>query len=215
MLVPVVSAGFRSQMQQVEELILNEVNIRKLEYIENTSGLVEKSAKPNFRKLGKSLGPKLKAFGEAVAALSQEQILQYEQQGHLEISLEGEPIRLEADDLEIRSENIPGWVVATDEEITVALDLSLNEDLLMEGIARDVVNRVQNQRKDLGLEVLDRIELCFNPGHFELAQKALHAHRDYICTETQANTLEISLQKNLPFEVELEDASLGFEIRKA
>jgi isoleucyl-tRNA synthetase len=215
MLMPVPSSAFRKSMEQVEELILSEVNIRKLEYIENTAGLVEKSAKPNFRKLGKSLGPKLKAFGDAVAALSQEQILEYETKGNLSILVDGSPYQLEAEDLEIRSENIPGWVVANDQEITVALDLALNEDLLMEGIARDVVNRVQNQRKDLGFEVLDRIELCFNPGNFELAKKALLEHRDYICAETQANSLELNAEGSFPFELELEEANLGFEIKKA
>jgi isoleucyl-tRNA synthetase len=214
MLMPVPSPAFRKSMEQVEELILSEVNIRKLEYIENTAGLVEKSAKPNFRKLGKSLGPKLKAFGDAVAALSQEQILEYETKGSLSISVDGSPYQLEAEDLEIRSENIPGWVVANDQEITVALDLALNEDLLMEGIARDVVNRVQNQRKDLGFEVLDRIELCFNPGNFELAKKALLEHREYICAETQANSLEMKSDGSFPFELELEEANLKFQISK-
>jgi len=214
MLIPVVSPAFKTHLEQVKDLILSEVNIRNLEYIENTAGLVEKSAKPNFRKLGKSLGPKIKAFGEAVAALTQEDIIRYEQEGKLQILVEGETFHLEPEDLEIRSENIPGWVVATDQEITVALDLALNEDLLMEGIARDVVNRVQNQRKDLGFEVLDRIELCFNPGNFELARKALQEHRDYICTETQANSLEVKTDGNFPFQVELDEAMLGFEVRK-
>jgi isoleucyl-tRNA synthetase len=104
--------------------------------------------------------------------------------------------------------------VASDQEITVALDLALNDDLLMEGIARDVVNRVQNQRKDLGFEVLDRIELCFHPGNFELAAKALLAHREYICTETQANSLELKTDGSFPFALELDDATLGFEVRK-
>jgi isoleucyl-tRNA synthetase len=214
MLIPVASPVFRKHMEQVEDLILSEVNIRRLEYIENTAGLVEKSAKPNFRKLGKSLGPKIKAFGEAIAALSQDDIIRYEQEGKLQIQVEGETFHLETEDLEIRSENIPGWVVATDQEITVALDLALNEDLLMEGIARDVVNRVQNQRKDLGFEVLDRIELCFNPGNFDLAKKALLEHRDYICTETQANSLEVKTEGHFPFQVELEEAMLGFDVKK-
>jgi isoleucyl-tRNA synthetase len=214
MLIPVVSADFKKHLEQVKELILSEVNIHNLEYIENTAGLVEKSAKPNFRKLGKSLGPKIKAFGEAVAALTQEDIIRYEQDGKLQMQVEGETFHLEPEDLEIRSENIPGWVVATDQEITVALDLALSDDLLMEGIARDVVNRVQNQRKDLGFEVLDRIELCFNPGNFELARKALLEHRDYICTETQANSLEVKTDGNFPFQVELDEAMLGFELRK-
>ncbi len=214
MLIPVVSPTFRKRMEQIEELILSEVNIRNLEYIENTAGLVEQSARPNFRKLGKSLGPKLKAFGEAVAKMSQEEIIQYETQGKLEILVEEEKFQLEADDLEIRSENIPGWVVANDLEITVALDLSLSDDLLMEGIARDIVNRIQNQRKDTGLEVMDKIRILFNRNDKELVNKAIESHREYICTETQANSLEFQDGEKLPNELEMEDTSLWFGIEK-
>jgi len=174
---------------------------------------VEKSAKPNFKKLGKSLGPRLKAFGELVAGLSQAQILQYEKTG-LEVELEGEKMFLKEDDLEIRSENIPGWVVANDQEITVALDLSLTDELRMEGIARDVVNRVQNQRKDMGLDVLDRIVIRFAKTDHDLVTKALEANREYICTETQANGLEFSQGSQLDQILELDDISLPFRIEK-
>jgi isoleucyl-tRNA synthetase len=213
MLVPVVSKEFKKNLEKVEDLILSEVNIKSLEYIEDTSGLVEKSAKPNFKKLGKSLGPRLKAFGEMVAGLSQAQILQYEKTG-LEVELEGEKMFLKEDDLEIRSENIPGWVVANDQEITVALDLSLTDELRMEGIARDVVNRVQNQRKDMGLDVLDRIVIRFAKTDHDLVTKALEANREYICTETQANGLEFSQGSQLDQILELDDISLPFRIEK-
>jgi isoleucyl-tRNA synthetase len=209
----VVSKEFKKNLEKVEDLILSEVNIKSLEYIEDTSGLVEKSAKPNFKKLGKSLGPRLKAFGELVAGLSQAQILQYEKTG-LEVELEGEKMFLKEDDLEIRSENIPGWVVANDQEITVALDLSLTDELRMEGIARDVVNRVQNQRKDMGLDVLDRIVIRFAKTDHDLVTKALEANREYICTETQANGLEFSQGSQLDQILELDDISLPFRIEK-
>jgi isoleucyl-tRNA synthetase len=214
MLVPVVSKEFRQNLEKVEDLILSEVNIKNLEYIEDTSGLVEKSAKPNFKKLGKSLGPKLKAFGELVAVLTQAQINQFEKYG-LEVELEGEKMFLKDDDLEIRSENIPGWVVANDQEITVALDLTLTDELKMEGIARDVVNRVQNQRKDMGLDVLDRIVIRFAKTNNELVTKALEANKEYICTETQANALEFSEGPTLDQLLELEDFSLAFGIEKS
>ncbi|HRH33986.1 MAG TPA: DUF5915 domain-containing protein, partial [Catalimonadaceae bacterium] len=214
MLVPVVSSDFRNHLQTVEDLILSEVNIKKLEYIDDTSGLVEKSAKPNFKKLGKALGPKLKAFGDLVAKLDQAQISQYEKTGSLEVELEGEKMLLVTDDLEIRSENIPGWVVASDAEITVAIDLALTDELKMEGIARDVVNRVQNQRKDMGLEVLDRIKIQFEKTKNELVTRALDANREYICMETQANSLEIVEPKGLTQVIELDDLVLNFDIEK-
>jgi isoleucyl-tRNA synthetase len=215
MLVPVVSKEFRANLEKVEDLILSEVNIKKLEYIEDTAGLVEKSAKPNFKKLGKSLGPKLKAFGELVAGLSQVQINQYEKTGSLEVDLEGQKMILVAEDLEIRSESIPGWVVANDQEITVALDLAISEELRMEGIARDVVNRVQNQRKDMGLEVMDRIKIRFEKVSNDLINKALEANREYICTETQANSLEIVEFSGLDQVLELDELSVNFDIVKS
>jgi isoleucyl-tRNA synthetase len=215
MLVPVVSKEFRASMEKVEDLILSEVNIKQLEYIEDTAGLVEKSAKPNFKKLGKTLGPKLKAFGELVAGLSQSQINEYEKTGSLAVELDGEKMTLVTEDLEIRSENIPGWVVANDQEITVALDLSLSDELKMEGIARDVVNRVQNQRKDMGLEVMDRILIRFSKTSNDLVTKALEANKEYICTETQANSLE--MVDGLPDAqvLELDELSVNFEIVKS
>jgi isoleucyl-tRNA synthetase len=215
MLVPVAGKEFRLQMEKVEDLILSEVNIKKLEYIEDTTGLVEKSAKPNFKKLGKTLGPKLKAFGDKVAGLSQEQISHYEKTGHLELELEGEKMVLVSEDLEIRSENIPGWVVATDQEITVALDLALTDELKMEGIARDVVNRVQTQRKDMGLEVLDRIVIRFQSVSNALVMKALEANREYICTETQANQLEILEQGSFDQILELDEVQVPFGLMKS
>jgi len=215
MLVPVVSKEFRTNLEKVEDLILAEVNIKKLEYIEDTAGLVEKSAKPNFKKLGKTLGPKLKAFGELVAGLSQAQISEYEKTGNLEIELEGAKMTLVAEDLEIRSESIPGWVVSNDQEITVALDLAISDELRMEGIARDVVNRVQNQRKDMGLDVMDKIKIRFEKTNNELITKALESNREYICTETQANSLEIVDVRGLAQILELDEFSLNFDIEKS
>lgn len=213
MLIPVPYAGFLDQIKPVSDLILSEVNIKNIEFIEDSSGLVEKSAKPNFKKLGKTLGPKLKAFGDLVASLSQAQINQFEKSG-LEIELEGEKMLLSGDDLEIRSENIPGWVVASDQEITVALDLALTDELLQEGIARDLVNRIQNHRKDIGLEVLDRINITIQRPENPLVSQALEKFGPYICTETQANEIQIALDAELNQKLELDEVEIAFEIEK-
>ena len=215
MLIPLPFPGFIEAIEPVKDLILNEVNIKIIEFIDDASGLVEKSAKPNFKKLGKALGPKLKAFSELVTDLTQEQINDYERSGKLKVVLEGQEMTLLTDDLEIRSENIPGWVVASDAEITVAIDLSLTDELKMEGIARDVVNRVQNQRKDMGLEVLDRISLKFEKTTNDLVTKALEANKEYICVETQADSLEIVGSGSLANLLELDEVSLTFEVEKA
>lgn len=213
MLVPLVSTEFRKQLLPVEDLILSEVNIKTLEFVDDASGLVEKSAKPNFKKLGKALGPKLKAFSELVTNLTQDQINTYEKEGKLTVYLDGQEMNLVTEDLEVRSENIPGWVVASDSGITVALDLTLTDELRMEGIARDVVNRVQNHRKDMGLDVLDKIRLRFEKANNELVSRALESNMKYICVETQANSLEIV--EHLPESqvIELDDAQLNFEIQ--
>jgi len=215
MLIPVPFSGFVDILEPVKDLILNEVNIKAIEFIDDASGLVEKSAKPNFKKLGKALGPKLRAFSELVTELSQSQINDYERNGELKVVLEGVEMTLVTDDLEIRSENIPGWVVASDAEITVAIDLSLTEELKMEGIARDVVNRVQNHRKDMGLEVLDRISLKFEKTTNDLVTKALEANKEYICVETQANSLEIVEASGLTQVLELDELSINFDIVKS
>lgn len=213
MLVPLVSTEFRKQLLPVEDLILSEVNIKTLEFVDDASGLVEKSAKPNFKKLGKALGPKLKAFSELVTNLTQDQINTYEKEGKLTVYLDGQEMNLVTEDLEVRSENIPGWVVASDSGITVALDLTLTDELRMEGIARDVVNRVQNHRKDMGLDVLDKIRLRFEKANNEFVSRALESNMKYICVETQANSLEIV--EHLPESqvIELDDAQLNFEIQ--
>ena len=215
MLVPLVSAEFKKQLASVEDLILSEVNIKHLEYVDDASGLVEKSARPNFKKMGKSLGPKLKAFSELITELTQNQINTYEKQGQLKVVLGGEELILMTDDLEIRSENIPGWVVASDAEITVAIDLSLTDELKMEGIARDVVNRVQNQRKDMGLEVMDKIKIRFEKTSNNLITKALESNREYICIETQANSLEIVEASGLAQVLEFDELSIKFDIVKS
>src|SRR5690606_11000528 len=152
-LIPVLDESFRERLKPVEEIILSDVNVKAIEYIDNTSGILVTKVKPNFPKLGKQYGPRLKEAVAIIQSFSAEDIDEIEQKG----TIRRNGFDLALDDVIITSEDIPGWSVASDGKLTVALDVQVTEDLRREGIARDFVNRVQNIRKDMGLEVLDKI----------------------------------------------------------
>ena len=174
----------------VEDIICSEVNIRTIEYIDDTSGILVKKIKPNFKKLGREYGPLMKEIAATVASFGQEDIARIEKENNYPVTLSsGKKIDLSLEDVEIASEDIPGWLVASDNGITVALDITITDELRKEGIARDVVNRVQNIRKDMGLDVQDKIRIIVEDRN-ELVKNALEANKDYICTETQALELK-------------------------
>jgi isoleucyl-tRNA synthetase len=189
-LVPVLNKKTKEQITAVEDLILSEVNVKSIEYIEDTSGVVVKKIKPNFKKLGKEYGPKLKDITNIINSFGKEEIAILEKDNKLPIQVQGEQINLTLEDVEILSEDIPGWSVASEGVITVALDINITDDLRKEGIARDVVNRVQNLRKDMGLEVQDKIKISVEKNQV-LVNEALMANKEYICRETQALKLEL------------------------
>ncbi|MEM9830550.1 MAG: isoleucine--tRNA ligase [Bacteroidota bacterium] len=193
-LIPVLDADFKQQLEEVESIILSEVNVKGIEYIDDTSGVLVKKIKPNFRKLGKQYGPMMKDISKAVAQMGQEEINRLEQEQKYELALPQERITLTTEDVEITSEDIPGWSVAREGNITVALDITITEELRQEGLARDLVNRIQNLRKDRGLDVQDKIRVKIAKGD-ELLNEAIRNHREYICQETQA--VELSLANTL------------------
>ncbi len=187
-LIPVLSKDTQEQIQAVEDLILSEVNVKAIEYIDDTSGVLVKKIKPNFPKLGKQYGPKMKEISQAVAKFGQDDIAEIEQKGQKTIDVSDGQIILTREDVDITSEDIPGWSVASESGLTVALDITITDELRQEGIARDLVNRIQNMRKDMGLEVQDKIRILVEKSD-EQVNAALEANRDYICTETQATSL--------------------------
>nr|WP_262921620.1 isoleucine--tRNA ligase [Pontibacter ruber] len=199
-LIPVLNEHTRQQIQAVEDLIMSEVNIKHVEYIDDTSGILVKKIKPNFKKLGQVFGPKMKLVAAAVQQMNQDDIAHLEREGGFEVRLsEDETAVLTPDDVEISSEDIPGWLVASEGRLTVALDVTITEELKQEGIARDIVNRIQNLRKDSNLEVQDKIHIALLPTSPEVVA-AVENYRDYIAIETQALSLE--------FVNELPDATL-------
>ncbi|RAU84251.1 isoleucine--tRNA ligase [Pontibacter arcticus] len=190
-LIPVLNAHTRQQIQAVEDLIMSEVNIKHIEYIDDTSGILVKKIKPNFKKLGQVFGPKMKLVAAAVQQMNQDNIATLEREGAFEVVIaDDESAVLTPDDVEISSEDIPGWLVANEGKLTVALDVTITEELKQEGIARDLVNRIQNLRKDSNLEVQDKIHITMQQAAPEV-NAAVENFREAICTETQALSLTV------------------------
>lgn len=206
-LLPVIEQSFAERVRSVESIILAEVNVKSIEYIDDTSGLLVKKVKPNFAKLGKQYGQKMKDVTAVINAFSQDDINAIEKHGKL--SKGG--FEFTADDVIISSEDVPGWSVATENGLTVALDINVTDDLRREGVARDFVNRVQNLRKELGLAVLDKIniEVEHNGG---ILASALSSYRDYISTETQALSLELRDNIADAQEVDMDDFMMRIKI---
>lgn len=188
-LIPILKPEVKERIEAVEELIKTEINVKEVEYVDDASGILVKNIKPNFRKLGQQYGPKMKAISAIINGFGKDEIAAIERDGAFEIDVEGEKINLSLEDVEITSQDIPGWLVASEGGLTVALDITITDDLRKEGLSRDVVNRIQNLRKDKGLEVQDKIAVTFTTAD-EMMNAALKDFADYIKTETQAVSLE-------------------------
>lgn len=190
-LIPVLNKEMKDHVAAVEELIRSEVNVKSIEFIDDASGVLVKKIKPNFRKLGKEHGPKMKEISTAIAQFGQEEIKGIETTGTFDLELSSGTLTLTSEDVEISSEDIPGWLVANEGALTVALDINISEELRKEGIARDLVNRIQNIRKDMGLDVQDKVLISIDSSSDEL-KSSLESNRSYICKETQAKDLILS-----------------------
>jgi isoleucyl-tRNA synthetase len=188
-LLPVLDDTFRATVEAVEDLIKAEVNIKAVEYVEDTTGMVNKKAKPNFKTLGRRLGKQMKSAAQIIGQMTQDDILAFESTGQFEIELEGENVVLEAEDIEIISEDIPGWQVINDGPLIVALDTEVTPELRKEGLAREIVNRIQNMRKGQGFNVTDKIKVSLS-SQTEV-DESVADFGDYIKTEVLAEDLRI------------------------
>jgi isoleucyl-tRNA synthetase len=209
-LLPVLDEKFAQRVRSVEAIIKSEVNVKEIQYIDDTSGLLVKKVKPNFAKLGKQYGPKMKEVSAVINGFNQAEINEIEKKG----TLQKGGFDLVLEDVLISSEDIPGWSVASEGGITVALDITITEELKREGIARDFVNRVQNMRKDIGLEVLDKIAIEVEKND-EAVTAALEEHKDYISNETQALSLVFSNSVADVTEVDMDDFMLKVRVQLA
>ena len=202
-MVPVLDQDFARRIEAVKDLILSEVNVKELELIEDTAGVLIKKIKPNFKTIGKKYGKHMKAIIAITNQWSQDDIIAVDKNKGWTGEIQGEPIALEMNDFEISTDDIPGWIVATEGNYTVALDETISSTLKNEGIAREFVNRIQNLRKESGLEVTDRIELKIKSD--DKINLAINDNLNYICSETLANSLDLVEEvkgEKLVFEVE-------------
>ena len=186
--IPILDAQMELQLEAVKKLILSEVNVKELEYLRETAGIISKKVKADFKKLGKKLGKNMKAVAAQLAALSQDQIQQLEHNGSIDINVDNDTIvNILTSEVEIMSEDIPGRLVANDGKITVALDINLTQSLIDEGYARELINRIQNMRKDAGFDVTDKIKVEIEAP--AAINGALTDFKDYICSQTLTQSL--------------------------
>lgn len=212
-LIPVNNPTLKNNISAVKELIKSEVNIKDIEFIEDDSDILIKRVKPNFPKLGKKYGSKMKSIASIVSNMSQTDINTLEKENNFDIDIEGDIISLTKEEVEINFQDIPGWLVASEGNITVALDVTLTNELRQEGLARDLVNRIQNMRKDMGLEVQDKINISVQKDN-DLVERATIAFKDYICVETQASALSLEAVISDPVELEIDDLKVLVRIDK-
>ena len=210
--IPAVDERQKESIEAVRQLILDEVNVKELRFVEG-NGMLVKKVKCNFRTMGKKFGKLMKDVAAAVDGLSQEQIARLEGSGTLDLQLgSGDTVVIEAADVEIFSEDIPGWTVANEGSLTVALDITVTEPLRMEGVARELVKRIQNIRKESGFEITDRISVRLS--RLPQIEQAVSAFKDYICGQVLANSIEVTDVMAHPVELDFEDYKVLIEIER-
>lgn len=213
-LIPVLDPVVKEHIEAVRSLILSEVNIKELEFIEDTTGVITKRIKPNFKTLGPRYGKQMKQISAKVAAFSQADIAQLERTDSWTTEIDGVKIEATAADFDITSEDMPGWLVTTEGKLTVAMDITLTDELRKEGLARELVNRIQNIRKDSGFEVTDKIRVTFEKN--DALRAAVSAYRDYIASQVLAvEILETeSLTDAATQELDLDDMTVKVLVKR-
>lgn len=211
-LIPVFNQAVKEQIVRVEDLIKSEVNVKEIQYLTEDTGFIKKKIKPNYTALGKKLGGKMKAVAAALASFTQDQISLLEKEGSISLFIDNEPLILQVNETEIASEEIPGWLVANKDSLTVALDVTVTPELINEGNARELVNRIQKIRKDNGYELTDRIAVQVTEN--QDLQQSIAQFNNYICAEILADTLELVPELPNGTEIEVNDISLKVYVTK-
>lgn len=215
-LMPVLDPSLADKLDRVRTIILNEVNVKDMEFIHDTAGLILKAVKPNFKVLGKKYGPQMKDITAALGGFSQEDIAFLEssvEQGTYTLNLPSGPVLLERNDVVINSQDMPGWLIAIEGPLTVALDITITEALLREGTARELVNRIQNLRKDIGLEVTDKIKVVLEDR--KDVSDALQDFSQYIAQQVLATEIKLASTPPSAHSVEWEGGTLSIHIEKS
>ena len=189
LMVPVLNQDQQAHIEAVKDLILSEVNVKEMKFVDNAAGILVKRVKPDFKKLGPRYGKIMKLLAAAIAAMSQPDIAEFEQNGLFTFDIDGQQATIEKGDVEVISEDIPGWLVANEGNLTVALDITVTDELRREGVARELVNRIQNIRKTSGFDITDKIDVYIASN--EETDQAVKEYRDYMSRQVLANTFEI------------------------
>lgn len=211
-MIPVLDAGMKTQLEKIEDLIKAEVNVKEMQYITETEGVISKKIKANFKALGTRMGAKMKAVSAAISHFSQLDIAAIEKEGTFTLQIDNEPVVIELSDVDIVAEDIPGWSVASKGSLTVALDITLTDELKQEGDAREFVNRVQNIRKESGFDLTDRIFVTVL--ETTVLKPSLIKYNDYICREILADSIDWSPEISGGTEVEINDELLKVVVNK-
>ena len=212
-MVPVLDEHQKESIEAVKQLILNEVNVKDMKFVDNTAGILVKRIKPDFKKLGPRYGKIMKALAAAIQQMSQDDINAFEKAGTFTLQVDGQEAVLERADVEIISEDIPGWLVANEGRLTVALDITVTDELKKEGLARELVNRIQNLRKSSGFEITDKVNITL-ASSAEM-DGAVEAYQEYIKSQVLANNLVITAEPiSDATSLDFEDFTLAVKVEK-
>lgn len=211
-MVPVVDQAQKEHIDAVKDLIMSEVNVKEIKFVDGAEGVLVKRVKCDFKKLGPKFGKQMKAVAGAVAEMSQEAISQLERDGKYTLDLNGESAVIETSDVEIYSEDIPGWLVTNEGKLTVALEVTITDELRKEGIARELVNRIQNIRKSSGFEITDKISILLSKNNN--TDDAVNEYNSYICNQVLANSLQLVDDIQNGTELNFDDFNLYIEVTK-
>ena len=211
-MIPVVDEEQRAHIEAVKALIMSEVNVKDIKFVDGAAGVLVKKVKCDFKKMGPKFGKQMKAVAAAVAEMSQEAIAELEKNGSYTLQLDGADVVVETADVEIFSEDIPGWLVANEGKLTVALDVTVTEELRREGVARELVNRIQNIRKSSGLEITDKIKITLSKN--QQTDDAVNEYKDYICNQVLGTSLTLTDEVENGTELNFDDFSLYVSVVK-
>ena len=211
-MIPVVDQAQKAHIEAIKELILNEVNVKEIKFVDGADGILVKRVKCDFKKLGPKFGKDMKLVASSVSGMNQEAITKLEKEGNYTFCLNGAELTIETADVEIISEDIPGWLVANEGNLTVALEVSVTEELRREGIARELVNRIQNIRKSNGFEITDRISIVLSKN--TQTDDAVNEYNTYICHQVLANSLVLVDKVEEGTELSFDDFSLYVNVKK-
>ena len=212
-LLPILDKNFKHQVEQVKDLILSETNIKDIEYITDASGFIKKKIKPNFKALGPKAGKDMKAVADAIVNMDQDALTKFEQEGKSIFKIENSAFEIALADVEIIAEDVPGWQVANLGKLTVALDVTITNELKQEGLSREFINRVQNLRKEKGFEVTDKINVRYRTESVAIIE-AIKNNLSYICAEILAESIVLDNQLNEGTTVLIDDNKVLIDITK-